>query len=79
MLRAYLFLALLEPKTPPKQLGFCVQKQIDSNRVPDYCIFVSGLSFLPPFYSSLGEAPSRVSEAVLEVFWAPKVPETSRL
>ena len=40
------------------------QKQIDSNRVPDYCIFVSGLSFLP---------------AVLEVFWASKVPETNRL
>ena len=47
--------------------------------MPDYCIFVSGLTFLPPFYSSWGEAPSRVSEAVLEVFRAPEVPDTSML
>ena len=62
MLRAYLFLALLEPKTPPKQLRRpCwellpkrsrkeverrAQKQIYSNRAPDYCLFVSGRKIL---------------------------------
>ena len=82
MLRAYLFLALLEPKTPPKQrkilsrnkytvigipitvnlfldstaaisqnqsrkeVGRSAQKQIYSNRAPDYCLFVSGRKIL---------------------------------
>ena len=62
MLLAYLYLALLEPKTPPKQLRRpCrellpkrsrkeverrAQIQIYSNRAPDYCIFVSGRKIL---------------------------------
>ena len=47
MLRAYLFLALLEPKTPPKQqVERRAQKQIYSNRAPDYCLFVSGRKIL---------------------------------
>ena len=44
--------------------GFRVQKLIYENRVPDYCILVSGRSFLPPFYSSsrggFGEASGRL-------------------
>ena len=34
---------------------FRVQKLIYENRAPDYCILVSGRSFLPPFYSSSGK------------------------
>ena len=57
--------------------GFTVQTLIYETRVPDSSILVSGRCFLPPFYFFLGEAPGRVSEACLELFWAPKLPETS--
>ena len=45
---------------------FRVQKLIYENRVPDYRIFVSGRSFLPPFYFSWGEALGSFGEAVWE-------------
>ena len=56
---------------------FRVQKLIYENRVSDSSILVSGRCFLPPFYFSLGEAAGRVSEAVLELFWAREIPETT--